>query len=90
MIHDHSKEKMEMHQENKRTLSLSSAKIFRCLVEMISILSILYDSSIIRSNTFPHSHCHTTQYEPFLRRKNNHVTQAFFNQATVRCFPCQE
>ena len=61
---------MEMHQENKRTLSLSSAKIFRCLVEMISILSILYDSSIYY--------------------KNNHVTQAFFNQATVRCFPCQE
>ena len=36
---------MEMHQENKRTISLSSAKIFRCLVEMLSNLSILYDIS---------------------------------------------
>ena len=34
---------MEMHQENKRTLSLSSAKIFRCMVEMLGNLSILYD-----------------------------------------------
>lgn len=32
-----------MHQENKRTLSLSSAENFRWLVEMLSNLSILYD-----------------------------------------------